>query len=59
MGLLKRGLITLDEALRQCSNPDDFKLKYSGISSASDLTWDDFDKDKDAKAEDQILVERR
>ncbi len=44
MQLLKRNLITLEEALRQCSNPDDFKLKVSGISSGSDLSWDDFDK---------------
>ncbi|MFA5517046.1 MAG: type IV pilus twitching motility protein PilT [Desulfuromonadales bacterium] len=45
MTLLKRNLITLDEALRQCSNPDDFKLKVSGISSGSDLSWDDFDQE--------------
>jgi len=42
MGLLKNGLITLDEALRQSSNPDDFKLKVSGISSSSDLSWEQF-----------------
>jgi twitching motility protein PilT len=44
MMLLKQKLITFEEALRQCSNPDDFKLKFSGISSTSDLSWDDFDK---------------
>ncbi len=44
MGLLKRKLITFEEALRQCSNPDDFKLKVSGISSTSDLSWEDFEK---------------
>lgn len=42
MGLLKNDLITLDEALRQSSNPDDFKLKISGISSSSDLSWEQF-----------------
>ncbi len=42
MGLLKDGLITFDEALRQSSNPDDFRLKMSGISSSSDLSWDQF-----------------
>ncbi len=46
MGLLKRKLITFEEALRQCSNPDDFKLKVSGISSTSDLSWEDFDKEE-------------
>ncbi|MBE0598657.1 MAG: type IV pilus twitching motility protein PilT [Desulfuromonadales bacterium] len=44
MGLLKRQEITFEEALRQCSNPDDFKLKVSGISSTSDLSWEDFEK---------------
>jgi twitching motility protein PilT len=43
MGLLKQKLITFEEALRQCSNPDDFKLKISGVSSTSDLSWDAFD----------------
>ncbi|MBP2673805.1 MAG: twitching motility protein [Deltaproteobacteria bacterium] len=49
MGLLKENLITLDEALRQASNPDDFALRVRGVSSTSDLTWDDFDKDGAAK----------
>jgi twitching motility protein PilT len=44
MSLLKETLISLDEALRQASNPDDFALRVRGISSTSDLTWDDFDK---------------
>ena len=60
MSLLKQNLITFDEALRQCSNPDDFKLKFSGISSTSDLSWDDFDKSGGApKPEDDIQIERR
>jgi twitching motility protein PilT len=44
MGLLKQGLITYDEALRQCTNPDDFALRVSGISGTSDGTWDQFEK---------------
>ncbi|PLX78409.1 MAG: type IV pili twitching motility protein PilT [Desulfuromonas sp.] len=47
MTLLQKKLITFDEALRQCSNPDDFKLKVSGISSTSDMSWDDFDNKED------------
>jgi len=46
MGLLKENLITLDEAMRQASNPDDFALRVRGISSTSDATWDDFEKEK-------------
>ena len=42
--LLKEELVTLDEALRQASNPDDFALRVRGVSSTSDLTWDDFEK---------------
>ena len=46
MALLKENLITLDEAMRQASNPDDFALRVRGISSTSDVTWDDFEKEK-------------
>jgi twitching motility protein PilT len=45
-------MITYEEALRQCSNPDDFALKVSGISSTSDASWDSFDnKPEDPAAE--------
>jgi twitching motility protein PilT len=43
MGLLRRGMITYEEALRQSTNPDDFALRVSGISATSDSSWDDFD----------------
>jgi len=58
MGLLKRQLITFEEALRQSSNPDDFKLKISGISSTSDLSWDAFEKDESAEKGEKTEVER-
>ena len=48
MALYKENLIALEEALRQASNPDDFALRVRGISSTSDLTWDDFDKEKES-----------
>jgi twitching motility protein PilT len=35
--LYKQGLITLDEALRRSTNPDDFKLKIAGVHSTSDM----------------------
>ena len=35
--LYKKDLITLDEALRRASNPDEFKLKIAGIQSSSDM----------------------
>lgn len=42
MQLYTGKLITYEEALRQSSNPDDFALKVSGISSTSNSTWDQF-----------------
>jgi twitching motility protein PilT len=47
MGLFKNNIITYDEALRQCSNPDDFALRVSGISATSDSSWDSFEGGKD------------
>jgi twitching motility protein PilT len=45
MQLYRKSLITLEEALRQCTNADDFKLKISGVSTSKDAeTWDSFDK---------------
>jgi twitching motility protein PilT len=35
--LWKANYITYEEALKRCSNPDEFKLKVQGISSTSDL----------------------
>ncbi|CAH2032418.1 type IV pilus twitching motility protein PilT [Trichlorobacter ammonificans] len=46
MKLYTSKLITYEEALRQSSNPDDFALKVSGISSTSDTTWDNFEEKK-------------
>ena len=43
MNLLKGNFITYEEALRQCSNPDDFALRVKGISSTGDASWDDFE----------------
>ena len=43
MSLLRANLITYEEALRQCTNPDDFALRVQGVSSTSDSTWDSFE----------------
>jgi twitching motility protein PilT len=42
MQLYSNKLITYEEAMRQSTNPDDFALKISGISSTSNSTWDQF-----------------
>jgi len=36
-GLFKKELITMEEALRRASNPDEFKLKLQGIESTADV----------------------
>ena len=41
--LYRNGLITLDEALRRASNPDEFRLKLSGIQSTSDMAREEMD----------------
>jgi twitching motility protein PilT len=50
MSLLKGGLITYEEALRQATNPDDFALRVSGISGTSDSKWDNFDRSPEPAA---------
>jgi twitching motility protein PilT len=56
MKLLTSGLITYDEAMRQSSNPDDFALKMSGVSSTSDASWEGFEhKGEEAAAEPESL----
>ncbi len=58
MDLVKREVISYEEALRQSSNPDDFKLKFSGIDSTSDTSWSDFERGK-AQEEQDVLKEEK
>jgi twitching motility protein PilT len=55
MFLMQEKLITYEEALKHCTNPDDFALRVKGILATSDTTWDDFErfeKEKEAKKEE-------
>jgi len=67
MYLLEKKQITYEEALLQCSNPDDFALKVKGIYSTSDAGWEGFeakmkeDEDEGQKTEstqDKDEIER-
>jgi twitching motility protein PilT len=60
MQLFSKKLITYEEAMRQSTNPDDFALKVSGISSTSDATWDQFSEDGEAVVgeTEQLQVEK-
>ncbi len=55
MQLFRNGLITFEEALANCTNPNDFELKIRGIASTSDSRWESFDEsdssDSDGESE--------
>jgi twitching motility protein PilT len=51
MELVKQNLVTYEEALKHVSNPDDFALRFRGIGSTSDGTWEDFEEDEEEKQE--------
>ncbi len=48
MALFKQGRISLDEAMRACTNPNEFSLRIKGIQGASDGRWDQFETPEDA-----------
>jgi twitching motility protein PilT len=57
MQLVKEELVTYEEALKNVSNPDDFALRFRGIASTSDSSWNEFagDDDSDEKPEEDAL----
>ena len=48
MTLLKEGLITEEEALKNCNHPNELVLKLKGISGTSDRTWQPVDQNQQA-----------
>jgi twitching motility protein PilT len=52
MHLVKQELVTYEEALKHVSNPDDFALRFRGIASTSDGTWEDFEAGDEEKSEE-------
>ncbi len=49
MKLYRSGFISYEEAMTQCSNPDDFDLRVKGITSASDRGWTEFEESSKQK----------
>lgn len=49
MNLYRAGIISYEEAMAQCSNPDDFDLRVKGITSASDRGWEEFGQSESTK----------
>ena len=43
MRLLTKGTISMEEALKNSTNPHEFSLRLKGIEAASDKTWDAFE----------------
>ncbi len=43
MKLMTDGVITIEEALRNSSNPHEFSLRMKGIQATSDKTWESFE----------------
>ncbi len=51
MYLYTRKLITLEEALRNSTNPAEFELRVKGIHSTSDTTWQQFEGESQEQSE--------
>ncbi|UFS71834.1 type IV pilus twitching motility protein PilT [Geomonas sp. RF6] len=58
MQLFTSKLISYEEALRQSSNPDDFALKVSGISSTSNASWDQFTLEEPEAGDGELVIEK-
>ncbi len=55
--LYKSGLITLDEALRRASNPDEFKLKIQGVQFTADVAREQMEESLELGNESDIMAE--
>jgi len=55
--LYKSGLITLEEALKRSTNPNEFKLRIQGIQSTSDVAREEMDAALEAPADFNPLQE--
>ncbi len=53
--LYKGGLITLEEALRRASNPDEFKLKIQGVQFTADISREQMEESIELAPENDLL----
>jgi twitching motility protein PilT len=56
MQLVKQNLVTYEEALKHVSNPDDFALRFRGIGSTSDGTWEDFEGEEEEEKKNEDIL---
>jgi twitching motility protein PilT len=54
--LYKSGLITLDEALKRASNPDEFKLKIQGVQFTSDVSHEQMEESLVSPGDSDLLT---
>jgi twitching motility protein PilT len=54
--LYKSGLITLDEALKRATNPDEFRLKIQGVQFTADISRDQMEEALHLQAEDDLMT---
>lgn len=57
-GLFQKKLITYDEAIRWCSNPEDFTLKVKGVQSTSDAWSGSGEAGRGQDSESSFKIER-
>ena len=53
MSLVKDGMVSYHEAMRNATNPNDFALRMKGIRGTSDSKWDEFEKEAPEKEDDK------
>lgn len=54
MDLLSKQLITLQEAMSLSTRPEDFELRYKGVTSSDGKRWDNFDKNNGSQGWSQV-----
>jgi twitching motility protein PilT len=55
--LYKNGLITLDEALRRATNPDEFRLKIQGVQFTADISREQMEQSLELGSDSDLLSE--
>jgi twitching motility protein PilT len=53
--LYKSGLITLDEALRRATNPDEFRLKIQGVQFTADISREQMEESLQMSGESDLM----
>ncbi|MFL6197316.1 MAG: type IV pilus twitching motility protein PilT [Thermoanaerobaculia bacterium] len=53
--LYKSGLITLDEALKRATNPDEFRLKIQGVQFTADISRDQMEESIQMPGENEFM----